>query len=73
MGRYVLYCLSGSVIGLKKIEEEILSQVTPSVRKGPMEGMVIVDGKPKMEHCDMPTISFTEDGLKRLVEHYKRK
>lgn len=32
--------------------------VTPRVQKGPMEGMIIVGGRPQMERVDMPTISF---------------
>lgn len=27
-------------------------------QKGPMEGMIIVGGRPQMERSDMPTISF---------------
>lgn len=61
----MIYFLYGSVIGVEK-KEETERQVGPFVRKGPMEGMVIVDGRPKIEHCDMPTISFSEEGIKRL-------
>lgn len=43
------------------------------VTKGPIEGIIIVDGRPQMERVDMPTISFTKKGLKRLQEHYKTK
>lgn len=49
------------------------SQVVPLIQKGPMEGMVIVDGRPQMESCDMPTISFSEAELKRLAEYYQGK
>lgn len=31
---------------------------THSIRKGPMEGVLIVDGRPQMERMDMPSISF---------------
>ena len=68
----MIYLLFGSVIRVKKTEE-VKSQVGPSVRKGPMEGMIIVDGHPEMERSDMPTISFTGKGLKRLVDYYKDK
>lgn len=54
-------------------KEETERRVGQSIRKGPMEGMVIVDGRPKMEHCDVPTISFSEEGIKRLIDHYKGK
>lgn len=58
---------------MEKTDKEIVRRDMASVRKGPMEGMVIVDGKPCMERSDMPTISFSEAGLKRLIEHYKGK
>lgn len=68
----MIYFLYGSVIGVEK-KEETERRVGPSIRKGPMEGMVIVDGRPKMEHCDVPKISFSEEGIKRLIDHYKGK
>lgn len=52
---------------------EVSSQVVPLIQKGPMEGMVIVYGRPQMESCDMPTISFSEAELKRLAEYYQGK
>lgn len=33
-------------------------QASPSVHKGPMEGILIVDGRQQMECLDMPSISF---------------
>ncbi len=56
-----------------KKNEEMVEQRNPSIRKGPMEGMIILDGRPTMERCDMPTISFTEADIKRLVNYYKNK
>lgn len=44
-----------------------------SVTKGPVEGIIIVDGRPRMERVDMPTISFTKERLKRLQEYYATK
>lgn len=32
--------------------------VASCVRKGPVEGILIVNGRPKMERADMPCISF---------------
>ncbi len=29
-----------------------------SVQKGPIEGIILVNGRPQMERSDMPTISF---------------
>lgn len=52
---------------MKKVEKEIDCQIVSSIRKGPIEGMVIVDGKLSLERGDMPTISFSEAGLKHLV------
>ena len=67
----IYYCF-GSVIVVEKTEE-VKRQLVSSDHKGPMEGMVIVDGHPRMESSDMPTISFTEAGLQRLIDHYKKK
>ncbi len=44
-----------------------------SVTKGPIEGIIIVDGRPQMERVDMPTISFTKEGLRRIQEYYGTK
>ena len=70
--RTMLYYVLGSVIDVEKIAE-VSSQVVPLIQKGPMEGMVIVDGRPQMQSCDMPTISFSEAELKRLAEYYQGK
>lgn len=29
-----------------------------SIQKGPIEGILLVNGRPQMERSDMPTISF---------------
>lgn len=42
------------------------------ITKGPVEGIVIVDGRPQMERVDMPTISFTKEALKRLQEQCRK-
>lgn len=42
----------------EQIERKAVGAVSPSVHKGPMEGILIVDGRPQMERMDMPTISF---------------
>lgn len=34
------------------------AQAPHSVHKGPMEGIIIVDGRPRMERMDMSGISF---------------
>lgn len=46
---------------LKKVElpeqkRQVLQE--PVIRKGPVEGLLIVDGRPQVERADMPTISF---------------
>lgn len=43
-----------------------------SVTRGPVEGIIIVDGRPQTERADMPTISFTKEALKRLQEQYRK-
>lgn len=30
----------------------------PSIQKGPVEGMLLIDGRPAIERADMPTISL---------------
>lgn len=54
--------------------DSVKTELEPqSVTKGPIEGIIIVDGRPQMERVDMPTISFSKEGLKRLHEYYKSK
>ncbi len=43
-----------------------------NVRKGPVEGVVIVDGQPQTEQADMPTISFTKEAIERLQEQRQK-
>lgn len=38
-----------------------------SVQHGPVEGMLLVDGRPAMEAVDMPVISF--DSI-QAIEHF---
>lgn len=49
-----------------------MAEYQPRITKGPVEGVIIVDGRPRMERVDMP-ISFTKEALKRLQELYKQK
>ncbi len=44
-----------------------------SVTKGPVEGIIIVDGRPQTERADMPTISFSAEVIRRLQEQYQKK
>jgi len=39
-------------------KEALSAQPSHAVCKGPMEGILIVDGRPQMERMDMPSISF---------------
>lgn len=42
---------------------------TQSVSAGPMEGMILVDGRPQMEYADMPCISFESIlAMQRMVD-----
>ncbi len=43
----------------KKADMDLTAQqMQRTVRKGPMEGLLIVDGHPQMERMDMPGIRF---------------
>ncbi len=44
-----------------------------SVTRGPVEGIIIVDGRPQMERVDMPTIPFSAEVIRRLQEQYQKK
>ena len=44
-----------------------------NVTRGPVEGIIIVDGRPQTERADMPTISFSKEALKRLQEQHQKK
>ena len=48
-------------------------QQPPRITKGPVEGIIIVDGRPRMERVDMSTISVSKDALKRLQEQARKK
>lgn len=63
-----LYVELGGLMDSVKTEHQ-----PQSVTKGPVEGSAIVDGRPQMERVDMPTFSFTKEGLKRLKERYRAK
>lgn len=46
-------------------------QMPPTIRKGPVEGIVIVNGRPQTERVDMPTISF--ESIQALMEFNERR
>lgn len=49
-------------------------QASPSVHKGPIEGILIVDGRQQMECLDMPSISFESIlALQRFNEQHPDK
>lgn len=53
-------------IGSRRVEAS-----SPTVHKGPLEGILIVDGRPQTECLDMPTISFESIlALQRFKEQY---
>lgn len=62
---------------LKKVElpeqkRQVLQE--PVIRKGPVEGLLIMDGRPQVERADMPTISFENImALMKLNEHQDKK
>lgn len=43
----------------EKTAETIVGRTrTNMIQRGPMEGLVLIDGRPNMERMDMPSISF---------------
>lgn len=53
----------------KQISKEVVSvsQVSP----GPVEGLLIVNGRPQIERADMPTLAFeSADEIFRLMERF---
>ncbi len=44
-----------------------------NVTRGPVEGIIIVDGRPQTERADMPTISFSAEAIRRLQKQYQEK
>lgn len=54
---------------MDRVKTEYQPQI---VTRGPVEGIIIVDGRPQAERVDMPTISFTKEALKRLQEQYRK-
>lgn len=46
------------IIVAQKVEGQRVETAVSSVRKGPVEGVLIVNGRPRMERADMPCISF---------------
>lgn len=50
-----------------------MAEQQPHITKGPVEGVIIVDGRPQMERVDMPTISFSKKALERLQELDRQK
>lgn len=54
--------------------EKVKTECQPQrITKGPVEGIVIVDGRPQTERVDMPTVSFSKEALKRLQEQTQKK
>lgn len=53
---------------MDRVKTEYQPQI---VTRGPVEGIIIVDGRPQTERADMPTISFSKEALKRLQEQHK--
>ncbi len=44
--------------GLSVPDKKVTAPAAPVVHRGPMEGVVIVNGRPQVERADMPTIIF---------------
>lgn len=62
------------MIVTEQIERKTVGIAVPSIRKGPMEGILIVDGRQQMECLDMPSISFESIlALQRFNEQHPDK
>lgn len=49
-------------------------KVRISVQRGPLEGLLLVNGRPEMEAVDMPTISFESiKAIEQIEAYYHRK
>lgn len=60
------------MIVTEQVERQRAGTASPSIHKGPMEGVLIVDGRPQMERMDMPTISFESIlALQRFNDEHK--
>lgn len=58
----------------EQIESQPVKASSPTVHRGPLEGILIVDGRPQMECLDMPTISFESIlALQRFNEQHPDK
>lgn len=44
--------------GLPVPDKKVTLPAAPVVHRGPVEGVVIVNGRPQVERADMPTIIF---------------
>ena len=59
---------------VEKQEQQEKAPQVPVIRKGPVEGVLIVDGRPQVERADMPTISFESImALMKMNEQQERK
>lgn len=58
-----------------KIQQEKAAMGKIDVRRGTIEGVVIVDGRPQIERADMPlALSFDSiEGLERFCEDAKNR
>lgn len=60
------------IIVAQKVEDQRVEAAAPSIHKGPVEGVLIVNGRPRMERADMPCISFESIlALQRYNEDHK--
>lgn len=56
----------------EQVERKTVGAAAPSIHKGPVEGILIVNGRPRMERSDMPCISFESIlALQRYNEDHK--
>ena len=52
---------------------QVEAPVPPAIHKGPVEGVLIVDGRPQVERADLPCISFDSIlAIQRFDEEHSR-
>ncbi|MCI9403651.1 MAG: hypothetical protein HFF04_08275 [Oscillospiraceae bacterium] len=56
---------------VKRVIKQEVSITPHTIQKGPLEGMVMVDGRPQVEQADMLTISF--DSIEAIMRLTKEK
>lgn len=49
------------------------SSPPPAITPGPMEGLILVNGRPQIERADLPTISFSAEAIAELQRRQQQR